>query len=154
MGRIKSNFWADTPSEWANYVREARQNPSPFVVEEIDYTFWMEWKEFLELTYKKKIPVLIRPMREIKVTCSSERLIYFRNNYSGHWDSVAITLPKRKRFVVDKTTLPDVSLKDRLSISNEKYQDVMELTKFCKNLTAREYFENLPHCTKEKKKAK
>ncbi|XP_046659145.1 uncharacterized protein LOC124353257 [Homalodisca vitripennis] len=91
---------------------------------------------------------------EAVVTCSSERLIYFRNNYSGHWDSVAITLPKRKRFVVDKTTLPDVSLKDRLSISNEKYQDVMELTKFCKNLTAREYFENLPHCTKEKKKAK
>lgn len=111
MGRIKFNFWADIPSEWANHFREARQNPSPFVVEEISYSFWRDWKNFLELTYAKKIPVLIRPMKEIKVAHSAERLLYFRNNYSGHWDSVVITLPKRKRFIVDPTTLPEVSLK-------------------------------------------
>lgn len=116
MGRIKFNFWADTPSEWVNHVREVRQNPSPFVVEEVDYTFWRKWKAFFELTYTKKLPVLIRPMREVKVTGSSERLIYFRNNYNGHWDNVSITLPKRKRFVVQENTLPDVSLKGKLCV--------------------------------------
>lgn len=45
-------------------------------------------------------------------------------------------------------------ISDRLPISNEKFEDIMELSKYCKNSNAKEYFAKLPHCTKQKKKAK
>ncbi|XP_022207917.1 uncharacterized protein LOC111064490 [Nilaparvata lugens] len=145
MGCVKSNFWADLPSEWADHIRDARQNPSPFIVEEIDYTFWREWTTFFQQTYSKKIPVLIRAMREIKVTQTSDRLLHFRNNYSGHWDNVVITKPKRKRFHVEQSTLPEFSYTGKLPISMEKYKDIMDLTRYCKNLAAKQFFINLPH---------
>ena len=71
----------------------------------MDHTFWHDWSTFLGLTYKKKLTVLTRPIKELKITQQSERLMHYRHNYTGHWEAEVITLPQRKRFLVEPSTL-------------------------------------------------
>lgn len=113
MGLIKSNFRAELPSDWAEHFREVRQNPFPFIVEEVNHTFWHDWAKFLNMTYKKKLTSLTRPIKELKLTQKTERLMNYRKNYSGHWESEVITLPPRKRFRADPATLPTASFQGR-----------------------------------------
>ncbi|XP_022204396.1 uncharacterized protein LOC111049285 [Nilaparvata lugens] len=145
MGLINSKFGAELPCDWVDHFREARQNPRPFEVEEVDHTFWHEWSNFLGLTYKKKLTVPTRPIKELKITEEAERLLYYRHNYNGPWYNVVITLPQRKRFCVEKTTLPTASYKGKLPIQQEKYADIIDLSKFCKKKEAVTYFKELPH---------
>ncbi|RZF38967.1 hypothetical protein LSTR_LSTR003710 [Laodelphax striatellus] len=152
MGLINSKFGAELPCDWADHFREARQNPRPFVVEELDHTFWHEWSKFLALLYKKKLTVPTRPIKELKITEDAERLLYYRHNYAGPWYNAVITLPQRKRFCVESTALPTASYKGKLPIPNEKYSDIIDLTKFCQKKEAVKYFMELPHSDLQKKK--
>ncbi|KAG8324426.1 hypothetical protein J6590_092416 [Homalodisca vitripennis] len=47
------------------------------------------------------------PLRDLKFTCESERLMHFRNNFSGPWENTVVTLTARKRFNVEPSSLPD-----------------------------------------------
>lgn len=121
MGLIHSNYPAELPSDWAEHFREARQNPRPFDVEELDHTFWHNWSDFLALTYKKKLTVPTRPIKELKIAENSERLLHYRHNYTGHWDNVVITLPQRKRFRVEPNTLPTATYSGTVDLLSNHY---------------------------------
>ncbi|KAG8313852.1 hypothetical protein J6590_060107 [Homalodisca vitripennis] len=105
MALVKTNFRAELPSDWAPHIRDCRQKPSPYVVEEVDNSLWRSWTGFLNLTYKKKLCVKTRPLKDLKFTCESERLTHFINNFSGPWENTVITA--RKRFNVEPSSLPD-----------------------------------------------
>lgn len=126
MALVKKNFRAELPSDWTRHIRDCRQKPNPYVVVEVDYTFWRSWTVFFNLTYKKKLCVKTRPIREIKFTSQSERLMYFRNNYSGPWENTVITLPVRRRFNVEPSTLPDHchTGKNKLILFSSRYLTV------------------------------
>ncbi|KAG8271208.1 hypothetical protein J6590_068633 [Homalodisca vitripennis] len=85
MALVKKNFRAELPSDWAPHIRDCRQKPSPYVVEEVDNSFWRSW------------------------------------------------------------TGP-------VPISNEKYTDVVDLSRFCNNILAKDCFLNLPHNDEARKK--
>ncbi|CAF4947831.1 unnamed protein product [Pieris macdunnoughi] len=122
---------AEIPSDWADHIAQARRVPSPFIVEECEQNLFRNWT--LHFKPKPKCPFASRPIRELRVHDSYPHLIYHRDSYNGPWLSSVVANKKYKAPKCTETEfIHPTSLYEKLiPISEAKYKDLQDLSKFC-----------------------
>lgn len=93
VGLINSKARTELPTDWITVFKEARVNPAPFKVVEVDIEMIRDWKDFLEPFYLEKCGFATRPVRELRVEQLHPRLVYHRDSFNGQWTSSEIQKP-------------------------------------------------------------
>jgi hypothetical protein len=145
MGIINvKNYSIEMPKDWVAHIASSRSNPSPFKVFCCDQSLFKKWELFLSgLGYKKKSGFPTRPITEIKFASCHPRTIYLRTTYNGVWNSFIIKDNRGKRSQIS-TAFPENAYSDFLNVSNEKYNDLQVLKRFCRDET-QTFLTNLKH---------
>lgn len=146
MALINQKAHIELPSEWADQVAVARSKPSPFIVEQCQQDLFRNWADYFKPMFKPKCPIPTRSIKEIRVHREKPKLIFHRDSYNGAWVSNVIT---NNRYIgpilqVNEFTHPQKLYQSLLPISAAKYNDCLDLAKFCSQ-GAKNYFLNLPN---------
>nr|CAD7201823.1 unnamed protein product [Timema douglasi] len=108
-----------------------------------------KWTEYLDQRYFKKNPFKSRPVRELIALNKHPRMLQYRSTYHGHWDGHVINEPGSlppsddPKLRQGEFILPEVAYQDALPISYEKFKDLQQLKKFCRE-EARKFYSQLP----------
>lgn len=147
MGLVKSKTRAELPQEWTQIFKDARSKPSPFKVIEVDTSYFRSWTSHLDTIYAKKSSFPSRPIKVLKIDKATPK-IGFRSTYNGPWESACISGRKKKTksSIVQNNefVLPGRLYTEKLPISQEKFNDLQHLKKFCSPASIL-YYTNLPH---------
>ena len=66
MGLVQQTTSTEIPSDWQTVIREARINPSPFMVVPMQNEDFKNYTEFLSSDYRATCLIGTRPIRELK----------------------------------------------------------------------------------------
>lgn len=154
MGNINLKKRMETPLDWEENIANSRRKPSSFTVVSVNQETVKEWSEFFKTKYAKKCPFAMQKMKEVMCVHTHPRTVFHRDTYNG----IMLEDPVRS-FLQSKMTLPDGEFElpgqsyfEKIPISNEKYQDIVFLSKFCENEEAKKLYVSIPHENKAKEK--
>lgn len=139
----KKIVWA--PSEWATLIRNARINPRPYIVTEMTYDSFLNFKNSINnRTFTKNVEnekILLSQIRQMKLKKNSNVVEY---RYSLIDDTV------HKAVFTANSKKIDKAYNTKIPIAIKKYND---LTNLCKNGIIPKVFHHqymdMPHCAKE-----
>lgn len=98
MGLVKTKTVVETPNEWIKVFQDARKNPCPFKVVEVEQEMIRDWTEFFnDKLYVHKCPFKTRPIKEVKVEKDNLQILH-RSTYNGAWiSSSLLTKPRQDK---------------------------------------------------------
>lgn len=146
MALINQKAHIELPSDWADQIAVARSKPSPFIVEQCEQDLFRNWADYFKPMFKPKCPMPVRSIKEIRVLREKPKLIFHRDSYNGAWVSNVIINNRYKGPILqaNEITHPQRLYDSLLPISAAKYNDCLDLTKFCSQ-RAKDYFLALPN---------
>lgn len=127
MALIPKRKAAELPQDWYEAIRGARAKPSPFMVIECEQSMFKDWTKFFNTVgyYKKKLPVPIRPIKELKIEEIHPRTISLRTTYNGHWQSSVITERESSQGLQPgEFFYPDEAYQGRIPVPRAKWKDL------------------------------
>ena len=140
---------AETPVEWCDILKIAREKPMPFNVVPVTIEHFFGFTAFLKPFYKAANPIATRPVREIHIDSSCPDLIKHRNSWNGQLESAVVIKPRlnensrRHSFAALKHAYTKP-----VDISAAKFADLQVLKKFC-SVKNRSYFDTLIHANRD-----
>lgn len=155
MGLINLKHRMEIPSDWEENISNSRVKPSPFFVISVTQDLVKEWTKFFTNRYLKKCPFAIQKMKEILCISSNPLTMFHRDAYHGnrleHPIRSSAQSKKSKSLKESEFHLPNQSYFNFIPITEEKYKDIVFLSKFCESRDAKEMYVSIPH---EKKQCK
>lgn len=152
MGLINLRNRMETPTDWEEIIAFSRIKPTPFHVISVSQSLVREWCNFFKEKYVQKCPFAMQKMKEIFCINTHIRTIFYRDSYLG----IKFEDPIRSRAQTLNNKLqpfefelPSQSYFTFIPINEEKYKDILFLSKFCESEDAKKLYESIPS---EKKK--
>ena len=141
MALVKSKSYFETPAEWADHLRTARQKPSPFQVIEVKHQMIKNSSQFYKPLFRATCPIKVRPIKEILFQ-SGQEVVKFREDYSAHFMETSF-LPRKAVHTFQNRSCAKL-YSSRLPISRAKYEDLNSLADYFKRPLSAEFFRDLP----------
>ena len=140
MACINTKLVAYTVDDWKEIIRNARRNPTPYRVADVDQPMIKNWRGYLEPYFPKKCNFATQKIREIFFHTSE---VKFRCSFNGPKTEVFLEKRGQERVDLNRNGLKPLYNKD-IAITEEKWKDLQSLTKFC-NAAGREMIDSLTH---------
>lgn len=150
MVMVNQNTPCETPQHWRNHFAEARTKPQPFQVIDVRRESLLSIDSHLQSMYYSTNPVKMQKQREIIISREHPRLVRFRDNWNGPFQTAAIAKPATG---VRTPILPPLapSHAGPIAINPKKLKDILFLKRFCPSQDGRDFFSSFsaPNSTEE-----
>lgn len=107
MALIPKKIPAEVPEDWYQAVENCRIKPNPFQVVRCTQEMFKDWNSFFNTLkmYKPKLAIPSRPIREAYISNEKSKLMLYRINYNGAWEStVLLQNVSRQKKTVQRAT--------------------------------------------------
>ena len=134
MAVINQKTPCEVPKDWYKVFKEARQNPTPYHVEEVQQHQFKAISEGLHPFFENSCPISTRSIRELKVEMGFSNALMYRDNWNGQYEVTGMLKKRRKKTAppVPVNLTFKMAYKHRLPIATAKFKDLQHLKKFCK----------------------